>query len=196
MKVLIACETSGVSREAFRLLGHDTWSCDLLPSDDDSEFHIQSDVRNVLNDGWDLMIAHPDCTFITNSGVSHLYKEEGRWDKLNAACGLFRILLNADIHKIAIENPIPHGHAVQRIGRKYDQIIQPYQFGHPERKATCLWLKNLPKLVETNNVREEMLLLPKKDQQRIHYMSPGPNRWKERSKTFQGIGDAFAAQWG
>ena len=196
MKVLVACEFSGVVRESFRKLGHDAWSCDLLPSDDNSKYHIQDDVLNHLNDGWDLMIAHPPCTFLCNSGVSHLSKDDfqqPRWDELRKASEFFKALLNCNIPIICIENPIPHKYGQLP---KYTQIIQPYQFGHPERKATCLWLKNLPKLEPTKDVKEEMLKLPKKESQRIHYTSPGKDRWKIRSRTFQGIANAMANQWG
>jgi hypothetical protein len=197
MKVLVACEFSGRVREAFRMKGHDAWSCDLLPSDDNSEFHYQRDVFDVLGLGWDLMIAHPPCTYLCNSGVCWLHKQQGRMQKMADGASFFNYLLNTNaVEKVAVENPIPHRYAVQIIGRKYDQIIHPWMFGHPERKATCLWLKGLPKLVETNNVKEEMLGLPKKESQRIHWTSPGPDRWKVRSTTFQGIADAMAEQWG
>ena len=194
MKVLIACEFSGVVRDAFRKLGHDVWSCDLLPND--SPYHIQDDILNHLDKKWDLMIAHPPCTYLCNSGVSHLMKDnfqQSRWDELRKASEFFKILLNCDIPRICVENPIPHkyGHLP-----KYTQIIQPYQFGHPERKATCLWLKNLPKLEPTKNVMEEMQKLPKKQSQRIHYMRPGKDRGMLRSITYQGIADAMAQQWG
>ena len=173
MKVLVACEYSGVVRRAFRKLGHLAYSCDILPADDESNFHYTDDVREVLDLGWDLMIAHPPCTYLTNSGVCHLHKDESRWAKLDEGCNFFKELLNAPIDKICIENPIPHKYAVERIGGiKYSQIVQPWMFGHTETKATCLWLKNLPKLTETNNVREEMKKLPKNQQQRLHYLPP------------------------
>ena len=197
MRVLIACEYSGKVREAFRALGHDAWSCDLLPADDDSPHHIQGDVLEVIGQGWDMMIAHPPCTYLTNSGVSWLHKRPGRWAKLDAGAAFFKALMDADIPRIAIENPIPHKYAVERIGGvKYSQIVQPWMFGHAERKATCLWLKGLPKLTETDNVKEVMLTLPKREQQRLHYLPPSADRWKIRSETFQGIADAMAAQWG
>ena len=193
MRVLIACEFSGVVREAFRKSGHDAWSCDLLPSDDNSEFHIQGDVLQSLDKYWDLMIAHPPCTFMCNSGVSWLHKDENRWNELQKANEFFHRLWNAPIPRIAIENPIPHKYALLP---KYTQIIQPYQFGHPESKATCLWLKNLDELVPTKDVYDEMKKLPINQAQRIHYTKPGKDRWKIRSRTFEGIAEAMADQWG
>ena len=195
MKILVACEYSGRVREAFRKLGHDAWSCDLLPSDDNSPYHITGDVLEQLDKGWDMMIAHPPCTYLSNSGVSWLYKDESRWEKMRDGANFFKTLLSADIPLIAVENPIMHKYAVEIIGRRQDQLIQPYMFGHLERKATCLWLKGLPLLKETDNVKEEMLKLPKNVQQRLHYLPPGPDRWKIRSTTYQGIADAMAAQW-
>ncbi len=199
MRVLIACEFSAIVRNAFIKRGHHAISCDLLPTEGDSPYHIQGDVLQHLNEQWDMMIAHPPCTFLCNSGVSWLHKDPKRWDKMEEAKEFFSILLDeAPIEKICVENPIPHKYAkegVYGIGR-YDQIIQPYEFGHAERKATCLWLKNLPKLKPTNNVKDEMEKLPKNIAQKIHYTSPGPNRWRERSRTFQGIADAMAEQWG
>lgn len=194
MKVLIACEFSGIVRDAFIKRGHNAVSCDLLPTERIGP-HYQGNVLDILNDGWDLMIAHDPCTYQCNSGVCWLYKEEGRWAKLEKSCELTRQLLKAPIEKICRENPIPHKYAVKRIGRKYDQIIQPHQFGHPERKATCLWLKNLLKLKPTKDVKAEMKLLPKSQAQRIHWTSPGPERSKIRSTTYQGIADAMAEQW-
>lgn len=195
MRILIACEYSGRVREAFRKLGHDAWSCDLLPSDDNSPYHIQGDVLEQLNKGWDLMIAHPPCTYLTNAGVSWLYRKEGRWGQMREGAEFFKLLLNAPIPKIAVENPIMHKYAVEIIGRRQDQVIQPWMFGHMEQKATCLWLKGLPLLKPTNNVKEEMLKLPKTVSQRLHYLSPSKDRWKIRSETYQGIADAFASQW-
>lgn len=196
MKVLIACEFSGVVREAFASRGHLAVSCDFLPSETKGH-HFTLDVRDVLlKETWDLMIAHPPCTYIANSGVSWLYRDKERWAKMFEGSMLFKELLGADIPRIAVENPIPHKHAMAIIEQEYTQIIQPYMFGHPERKATCLWLKNLPELRPTNDVKEKMLSLPKKEAQRTHYMSPSKDRGKERSRTFQGIADAMAEQWG
>ena len=170
-------------------------SCDILQTDVDGP-HYQGDVFDIINDGFDLLVAHPPCTFMANSGVQHLHRDPSRWSDLDDGASFFKALLEAPIAKKAIENPIPHKYAVERIGRKYDQIIHPYQFGHTERKATCLWLEGLPKLVGTNNVKAAMERLPKNKQQRLHYLSPGPNRWKLRSKTFQGFANAMANQWG
>lgn len=196
MRVLVACEYSGKVREAFRKLGHDAWSCDLLPSDDNSPYHYTGDVFDIIDQGWDLMIAHPPCTYLTNAGVSWLYRKEGRWDQMKDGAEFFRRLLNAPIPKIAVENPIMHKYAVDIIGRRQDQVIQPWMFGHMEQKATCLWLKGLPELKPTNNVKEEMLKLPKTVAQRLHYLPPSKDRWKIRSETYQGIADAMADQWG
>jgi len=195
-KVLVACEYSGTVRDAFIRAGHDAMSCDLLPTDAAGP-HYQGDVKYVLDDEWDLLIAHPPCTYMTNSGVSWLHKDPARWALLDDAAAFFNLLLDAPIKRIAVENPIMHKYAKERIGnRKQDQVVQPWMFGHMEQKGTCLWLKNLPLLTATNNVKAEMLLLPDNERQRLHYLSPGPDRWKLRSKTYQGIADAMAAQWG
>jgi len=196
MKILIACEFSGKVRDAFRARGHEAYSCDLLPTDTNPLYHLQGDVLNYIHRGWDLMIAHPPCTYLSNSGVCWLHKHPNRWGLMAEAAEFFKSLLNAPINKIAIENPIQHGYAKQIIGRSHAQVIQPWMFGHTEKKATCLWLKNLPPLMPTNNVKEEMELLPKNQQQRLHYLPPSPDRWKIRSTTFQGIADAMAEQWG
>ena len=186
MKVLIACEFSGIVRDAFRARGHDAWSCDLLPTERPGK-HIQGDVLERLDDGWDLGIFHPPCTRLCNSGVRWL-AERNLWNDLLKAGNFFRKLLEVDIPKICIENPIPHKYAVNIIGRKYDQIIQPWQFGHGETKATCLWLKGLPKLIPTN-------IIAGRDN-RIHKMSPSKNRGKLRSITYTGFAEAMAEQWG
>ncbi len=195
MRVLVACEFSGIVRDAFIEQGHEAMSCDILPTRRPG-YHYEGDVRDVLDSSWDLMIAHPPCTYLCNSGVCHLHTEKGRWQRLDAAAKFFRILLDAPIDKKVVENPIPHGYAVKLIGRKYDQIIHPWQHGHTERKATCLWLQGVPLLKETNNVKKEMLLLPKKEQQRLHYLSPSPERTALRSTTFSGIATALAIQYG
>ena len=202
MKVLIACEYSATVRDAFAARGHDAWSCDLLPSDKGGQ-HIQGDVLEVLDRGWDLMIAHPPCTYLTNSGVTWLWenkkeniKNEQRWKDLDEGAAFFKRLLNCDIPKICVENPIPHKYAVMRIGRKYDQLVQPYHFGHKESKATCFWLKGLDPLVHTTNLKAETMALPYKERNRLHYLPPSPDRWKIRSTTYQGIADAMAQQWG
>ena len=185
MRVLVACEYSGRVREAFRKLGHDAWSCDLLPSEDESGHHYQGSVEWFMYSGkWDLMIAHPPCTDIAVSGARHFAEKiaDGRQQR---ALEFVQMLMDAPIKRIAIENPIS---VISSRIRKPDQIIQPWQFGHGETKATCLWLKNLPKLKPTNVVEGR--------EARVHRMPPGPDRWKERSRTYQGIADAFAAQWG
>ena len=200
MRVLIACEYSGAVREAFKARGHYAMSCDLLDTDVAGN-HYVGDVFDIINDGWDLMVAHPPCTYLTNSGVCWLYNKDGsrnepRGENLKEGAEFFAKLLNAPIPKIAVENPIMHKHGKALIGNvQPTQIIQPFMFGHPERKATCLWLKNLPALKETNNVKQEMEALPKSQQQRIHYLSPSKDRWKERSRTFRGIAEAMADQW-
>lgn len=181
MKVLIACEFSGIVREAFKSKGHDAWSCDLLPSEIQGN-HIRENVLKVLYDGWDLMIAHPPCTHLAVSGAR--WFKDKRPEQL---CALYFVknLLDAPINKICLENPISiiSTHII-----KPDQIIQPWQFGHGETKKTCLWLKNLPQLIPTNIVEGRK---PK-----IHMMAPSVNRWKNRSRTYQGIANAMAEQWG
>ncbi len=190
MNVLIACEFSGVVREAFRAKGHNAWSCDLLPSDDNSDFHIKSDVSDYLDEGWDLMIAHPPCTHLAVSGARWFKdKQEEQKEALN----FVQKLMDAPISKIALENPIS---VISSKIRKPDQVIQPWMFGHKETKATCLWLKNLPVLNETDNVYQEMMKLSKKERSKIHYMPPSENRGYLRSITYQGIANAMASQWG
>lgn len=196
-RVLVACEYSGIVREAFLDLGFDAWSCDLLPSEDNSPRHIVGDVREILNDNWDLIIvAHPPCTRLCNSGVRWLTEApkgktlDQMWDELDAGAELFSEFLNADCPRIAIENPVMHKHAKERIRNYQDfaQSIQPWQFGHGETKRTCLWLKGLPNLEPTNVVEGR--------EARVHRMPPGPQRWKERSRFFTGIAEAMAKQWG
>ena len=196
MRVLVACEYSGTVRDAFIAKGHDAMSCDLLPTDKEGP-HYQGDVMDIVNDGWDIMIAHPPCTYLTNSGVSHLHKDKSRWEKLDEAALFFKSLLEVNIDRIAVENPIMHKYAKDRIGNvKQTQVIQPWMFGHMEQKATCLWLKGLPKLVATNDVKKEMMQLPKNKRERLHYLPPSPDRWKLRSTTYSGIAEAMADQWG
>ena len=192
MNILIACEESGTVRNAFNEKGHNAISCDFLETSTPGP-HIIGDVKNLLSMKWDLIIAHPPCTYLSNSGVCHLKTDPIRIVKMKEAVKFFNLFLKANCEKICIENPIPHKYGV---GKTYTQIIQPWMHGHMERKATCLWLKGLSPLIETNNVREEMLNLPKSKQQRLHYLPPGPERSKLRSKTFQGIADAMAQQWG
>jgi len=199
LRVLVACEFSGVVREAFRKRGHNAWSCDLLPADDGSPYHFQNDIREVIamNLKWDLLIAHPPCTYFANSGVSWLHKDPDRWNDLDEAADFFNYLLNVDIPKICIENPIPHKYAIERIGGlKYTQLIQPYMFGHLETKATCLWLKGLDPLKPTSDLKAETKKLPMKERCRIYYIGPSADRWKQRSITFEGFAEAMAEQWG
>ena len=188
MKILVACEESGTVREAFSKLGHDAWSCDILPSRIPGQ-HYQGDALDIIQEDWDLLIAHPPCTRLCNSGVCWL-EPRNLWDDMREGALFFAKMLNLNprIKHHAVENPIPHKYALEIIGRKYDQIIQPWQFGHGETKATCLWLDGLPQLQPTNIVDGR--------EQRLHRLSPGPERAKERSKTFQGIADAMAQQWG
>jgi hypothetical protein len=198
MKILVACEESQEVTKAFRELGHEAFSCDLYPcSGGHPEWHTQGDVTELLAQDWDMIIAHPPCTYMANSGVQHLHKDPTRWDKLDQATEFFRLFLDHPCPRIAIENPIPHKYAVERIGgRKYSQIVQPYQFGHTESKRTCFWLKGLPKLKETDNVKHIYDTLPKNKQQRLFYLPPSKERAKLRSKTFPGIAKAMAEQWG
>jgi len=181
MRVLIACEFSGRVRDAFAARGHDAWSCDLLPTERPGK-HIQGDVLGALNDGWDLMIAHPPCTHLAVSGA--------RWFKDKqveqaAALEFVRLLLNAPIPKIALENPVS---VISTRIRKPDQIVQPWMFGHGETKTTCLWLKNLPLLVPTDIVAGR--------EARVWKLPPSEDRWKIRSRTLVGIAEAMATQWG
>jgi site-specific DNA-cytosine methylase len=192
MRVLVACEYSGRVRDAFIAEGHDAVSCDLLPSETPGP-HVRGDVLDLLaGESFDLMIAHPPCTDLAVSGARHFAakRADGRQQ---AALRFVRDLLDAPVERIALENPVS---IISSQIRKPDQIIQPWMFGHPETKATCLWLKGLPPLVPTDDVRAEMESLPKSQRNRVHYMSPGPDRWKERSRTFEGIAAAMAKQWG
>lgn len=196
MRVLVACEYSGTVRDAFIRRGHDAMSCDLLPTDAPGP-HYQGSVLDIIEEGWDIMVAHPPCTYMTNSGVTWLHKDLNRWALLDEAAKFFCQLLGAPIPRIAIENPIMHKHAKERIGGiKQTQVIQPWMFGHMEQKATCLWLKGLPALTPTNNVKEQMLKLPTRERQRLHYLPPSAERWKLRSTTYKGIAEAMAEQWG
>lgn len=183
MRVLIGCEFSGTVRDAFNELGHDAMSCDLLPTDKPGN-HYQGDVMDIINDDWDLAIFHPPCTHLAVSGARHFEakKASGVQDE---ALDFVRMLLDADIPRIALENPVS---IISTRIRKPDQVIQPWQFGHGETKKTCLWLKNLPLLVPTDIVdgRDD----------RIHKMPPSSDRWKKRSVTYTGIGKAMSEQWG
>jgi hypothetical protein len=196
LRVLVACEYSGVVRRAFLARGCDAWSCDLLPSEDGSNRHIRGDARDLLHDGWDLlMVAHPPCTRLCNSGVRWLHtpppgKTAGQMElELREGAALFSAFWNAPIPRVAVENPVMHGHAKRLIENYAEpaQSVQPWQFGHPESKRTCLWLRNLPPLRPTNVVAGR--------EQRVHRMPPSPTRWKERSRFYPGIAAAMAEQW-
>ncbi len=196
MKVLVACEFSGTVRNAFLDTGCDAWSCDLLPAEDRSNRHIVGDARELLGDGWDLlMVAHPPCTRLCNSGVRWLSKPpngktlDQMWAELDEGAGLFSDFWNAPIDRICIENPVMHKHAKARIRnyQEFAQSVQPWQFGHPETKRTCFWLKGLPPLMATDVVEGRTA--------RVHRMPPGPQRWAERSHFFPGIAKAMAEQW-
>lgn len=184
-KVRIGCEYSATIRSQFDKLGWDAWSCDILPTEVPGK-HIQGDLRDYLHHGWDLLIAHPECTRLCNSGVRWL-EERQLQGELGQACAFFMDCWDASIPHICLENPIPHKHAKQFLRAKYTQIINPYEFGHGETKKTCLWLKNLPKLEPTHNVQGR--------EQRIHLMAPSEDRSKERSRTYTGIAEAMATQW-
>jgi hypothetical protein len=196
MRVLVGCEYSGVVRESFKALGHDAWSCDLLDTDIPGQ-HIKGDVLEVLNDNWDLMIAHPPCTFLTNAANRWYYDPDdkskphpdypNRWEDRDEAIEFFQALQNAPIHKIAIENPFPNPYVSDRVGTHH-QKVQPADFGHPESKGICLWLKNLGPLFST-------MIEPIREQ-KMWRLPPSKERWKLRSKTYQGLADAMAHQWG
>ena len=225
IKVLIACEFSGTVREAFNALaGFHATSCDLLPPTDGRiDFHYQGDVRDILHQGWDLMIAHPPCTFLCNSGVRWLKTQPDRWGKMVEAAGLFKELLNAPIGHIAIENPVMHGYAVEQVGRKHDQTIQPWQHGEDASKRTCFWLKNLPLLQPTEIAQPSRLVCcgldlsegvgkygcPNCNGDKVarrvfanqtptgqNNLGPSDERWRLRSATYPGIARAIADQWG
>ncbi len=206
MKILIACETSGTVRNAFLNRGHDAWSCDVLPSDDLTNRHIQDDVLEVLKmESWDmLMVAHPPCTRLCNSGVRWLHKAppgktlSEMWEQLDQGAELFSKLWNADVPRVAIENPVMHKHAKARIKnfQPFAQSVQPYEFADSIdaedniSKRTCLWLRNLPPLIKTGTLTRETA------RHDIHNASPGKDRWKVRSKFHKGIAEAMADQWG
>lgn len=184
MRVLIGCEYSATVRDAFRVRGFDAWSCDILPTEGDPRWHIQGDLLEVIHDGWTMGIFHPPCTHLAVSGARH-FAEKIADGRQQAALEFVRKLLDAPIPHIALENPVS---VISSHIRKPDQTVQPYEFGHGEVKRTCLWLKNLPKLKPTDIVEGR--------EPRVHRMPPGPDRWKERSRTFQGLADAMARQWG
>lgn len=201
MNILIACEYSGRVRDAFIAKGHNAISCDLLPCESPFTYrnklcHKQGDVLEILDQDWDMIIAFPPCTYITNAGVRWLHSRPERWAKLDEACEFFKRFLHHRSPKICIENPIPHRYGVERIGRKYDQLVQPWMFGHKYTKATCFWLKGLPPLKETNNVRRETFDLPRKERLHLWNLPPSPERAKLRSLTPHGLAQAMADQWG
>jgi hypothetical protein len=196
LKVLVACEYSGSVRDAFLARGHEAMSCDLLPTDSPGP-HYQGDVRDILNDGWDLMVAHPPCTYLCSSGLHWNKRVPGRQEMTEEALEFVRLLLDAPIERIALENPI--GCISTRI-RKYDQVIQPWHFGHDASKATCLWLKNLPpltptKIIEPRIVGNKMRWANQTDSGQ-NRLGPSEYRWKIRSETYKGIAEAMADQWG
>lgn len=176
------------------MLGHDAWSCDLLPCENGGK-HLQCDLREALKAHWDFVGFHTPCTYLANSGVGWLRKYPERWSRLDEACELFRFCLEYPVMGY-MENPIPHKYALERIGRKYNQIIQPFYFGHPESKQTCLWLKGIPPLRPSHDVKAKLQARPIREQQRLHWLPPSKDRWKERSRTFPGIAQAMAEQWG
>lgn len=194
MNVLVGCESSGAVRRAFRERGHNAYSCDLLPADDGSPHHIQGDVLVVAKSRrWDMGIFHPPCTDLAVSGA-RWFAEKQADGRQQASIQFFLDVASLPIDRMAIEQPIS---IMSSIWRKPDQVIQPHMFGHPEFKATCLWLKGLPKLIATNQLEvPDRGTDERKAWERVHRMSPGPDRWKERSRTFKGIADAFASQWG
>lgn len=223
-RVLVACEYSGIVRDAFAARGWDAWSCDLLPSERPGGQHYEGDVFDIINEGWDLMVAHPPCTFLTASGARWLYEkwtdvekdaylqghgvplkghsrrpDPERWDNMYEGADFFTALWEADVPHIAVENPKMHGHASKATNGRPTQFVQPYEYGTPESKATGLRLKNLPPLTP-NDGWEKVLAhgktLPKKVFERVHHLPPSPTRWIERSRTFPGIAQAMADQWG
>jgi hypothetical protein len=200
MKVLIACEFSGRVREAFNQRGHSATSADILPTEIPGD-HYQGDVRDILDLGWDLIIAHPPCTYLCNSGVRWLYNPDKtpnkeRWEKMQEAGAFFSLFKHSSTQKIAIENPIPHRFASEIIG-EYDQRVHPWMFGDPFVKSTCFWLKGLPPLLPTHAEYSWFAKsAPIERIQECHLEPPGPERSKNRSRTYQGIAEAMAEQWG
>ena len=202
MKILVACEYSGRVRQAFRDRGHDAWSCDLLPSEDNSPYHIVDDVLLLLDDGWDMLIAHPPCTYLCSSGLHWNKRVEGR-EELTLDAMLFVLNLMGDgfiahgIKRIALENPIG---CISTAYRKPDQIIQPYQYGEDASKSTCLWLKGLPPLRPTEFIEPRIVngknRWANQTDSGQNNICPSDGRWKERSRTYQGIANAMAEQWG
>ena len=204
MRVLVACEFSGTVRDAFIDEGHDATSCDLLPTTAPGPHHA-GDALDILGYGWDLIIAHPPCTYLSNSGVSWLYSDPDdsgslkgipRWQAMHEGARFFRAMLDAPAPRVAVENPVMHKWAVDIVGERQTQTVQPWQFGHPRSKRTGFWLRGLPQLVATDDVRAEYENLPARVGQASHYASPGEDRWALRSLTYPGIATAMAKQWG
>ncbi len=207
LRVLVACEFTGTVRQAFRIRGHDAWSCDFREAEDGSPFHLTGNCMDFLDMGWDLLIAHPPCTHLALAGNRWLndhwvklkdkpprwHDGSGKRAALVDSVALFKALLNCSIPRRCIENPMST--ASTHVAPK-TQTIHPWQFGHPEQKTTWLWLRGLPNLKPTKIVYDEMMRLPKAQRERINWMSPGPDREKERSRTYQGIADALAEQYG
>jgi hypothetical protein len=202
MRVLVACEFSGRVREAFRKRGHDAWSCDLLPSEDGSPYHVQGDCSQLLAERFDLLIAHPPCTYLTCAGnkwfkPEYLHRFPDRRERLRDAIDFFMLFTRTCAKRVCIENPIGR---MNTLYRKPDQIVQPYQFGHPDRKPTCLWLFGLQPLKETNVVAPNIKQNRNGKTASVHHDAalslPAEERWKVRSRTYQGIANAMAEQWG
>jgi len=194
-RVLVACEFSGIVRDAFAARGHDAWSCDIIPTESPGK-HYEGRVQLLMKHQWDLMIAHPPCTYLSVSGSRWLYNKDGskneeRWEKREKALDFVQYLMDAPIERICVENPVS---VISSQIRKPEQLIHPWEYGHPEEKRTCLWLKNLPKLEPSDIVYDEMMELPKKERHRIWWM--GSSKSKERSIFYPGIADAMAEQWG
>ena len=196
MRVLIACEYTGTERDAFIAAGHDAMSCDVLPTEAPGP-HYQGDVRDLMGEPFDLVVAHPPCTYLSLSGVRWLYSDPIRWQGLIEGAAFFRLMLGFNAPRIAVENPIQHKWAKLAHGQGGPtQYVQPWQHGHTETKATGLWLRGLPPLMPTDDVRDAMAGLSPAERNRIHYASPGPDRGKVRSAAYPGIAAAMAAQWG
>jgi hypothetical protein len=188
-RILVACEYSGRVRDAFRVLGFDAVSCDMLPSESPGP-HIQGDVMGLLREPWALIIAHPPCTYLANSGVRWLQTDESRWAKMYDGAEFFLACLNANAPRVAVENPVMHGYAREIVGGKPQFTVQPWQFGDDFKKRTCFWTRNLPPLRPTSDLDGSTA------RAECHLASPGPDRWKARSRTYPGLARAMAEQWG
>lgn len=197
--VLVACETSGQITQRLVKMGIDAVSCDVLPADDPTRSnHIVCDARELVREPWGMVIAHPPCTFLANSGVRWLYTKEGRWDDMREGAQFFLDMLNANSLLVAVENPVMHKHALEIIGRKHTFSMQPYEHGDPRTKRTCWWTVGLPKISPTNPCTKAQIQEARdsKEFQEVWRASPGPDRWKLRSRTYDGIADAVASVWG